>query len=53
VACTLVFYIFPNFDKIVNLWWFDTPMGLFDIALSFWLLFKGLRSSGVADSVIV
>lgn len=23
-----------------NLWWFDTPMGLFDIALSFWLLFK-------------
>ncbi len=44
VACTLVFYIFPNFDKIVNLWWFDTPMGLFDITLSFWLLFKGLRS---------
>jgi uncharacterized protein DUF4386 len=44
VACTLVFYIFPNFNKIVNLWWFDTPMGLFDIALSFWLLFKGLRS---------
>jgi Domain of unknown function (DUF4386) len=44
VACTLVFYIFPNFDKIVNLWWFDTPMALFDIALSFWLLFKGLRS---------
>ena len=48
VACTFVFYIFPGFDKIVNLWWFDTPMGLFDIALSFWLLFKGLRPSGVA-----
>lgn len=46
VACTLVFYIFPNFDKIVNLWWFDTPMGIFDIATSFWLLFKGLRPSG-------
>jgi len=44
MACTLVFYISPSFDKIVNLWWFDTPMGLFDIALSFWLLFKGLRS---------
>jgi len=42
VACTLVFYIFPNFDKIVNLWWFDTPMAIFDIVLSFWLLFKGL-----------
>jgi len=48
VACTLVFYIFPNFDKIVNLWWFDMPMAIFDIVLSFWLLFKGLRSSGVA-----
>jgi len=45
VACTLVFYIFPNFDKIVNLWWFDSPMGIFDIATSFWLLFKGLTSS--------
>jgi uncharacterized protein DUF4386 len=44
VACTCVFYIFPNFDKIVNLWWFDTPMGVFDLATSFWLLFKGLRS---------
>jgi len=47
-ACTFVFYIFPHFDKIVNLWWFDTPMGIFDIVLSFWLLFKGLRPSGVA-----
>jgi hypothetical protein len=47
VGCTLVLYIFPNFDKIVNLWWFDTPMGLFDIALSFWLLFKGLRQPGI------
>ena len=44
VACTLVFYIFPNFDKVVNLWWFDTPMGIFDIALSFWLVFKGIRT---------
>jgi len=43
VACTFVFFIFPSFTKIINLWWFDTPMGLFDIATSFWLLFKGLR----------
>jgi Domain of unknown function (DUF4386) len=49
VACTLVFYIFPNFDKTVNLWWFDSPMGIFDIALSFWLLFKGLRPSAIAE----
>jgi len=50
VACTLVFYIFPHFDKIVNLWWFDTPMALFDIALSFWLLIKGLSAPRVAES---
>ena len=46
VACTFVFYIFPNFDKIVGLWWFDTPMAIFDIALSLWLLIKGLQPSG-------
>lgn len=49
VACTLVLYILPNFDKIVNLWWFDTPMAIFDVALSLWLLFKGLTPSGVAE----
>jgi hypothetical protein len=30
----------------VNLWWFDTPLAIFDIILSFWLLFKGLRGPG-------
>jgi hypothetical protein len=49
VACTLVFYIFPHFDKIVNLWWFDSPMGIFDIATSFWLLFKGLTPPLAAE----
>ena len=49
VACTLVFYIFPDFDKTVNLWWFDTSMGIFEIATSFWLLFKGLRSSEILE----
>ena len=49
VVCTLVFYIFPSFDKIVNLWWFDTPMAIFDIALSFWLLFRGLSPSGIGE----
>jgi uncharacterized protein DUF4386 len=47
-ACTFVFYIFPDFSKAVNLWLFDSPMAIFELALSFWLLFKGLRSSGVA-----
>jgi hypothetical protein len=47
VACTLIFYVFPGFDRLVNLWWFDTPMGLFDLATGFWLLFKGLRLPAV------
>jgi hypothetical protein len=50
VGCTLIFFIFPHFDQIINLWWFDMPMVIFDIVLSFWLLFKGLRSVEVAES---
>ena len=46
LACTFVFIIYPNFVKIVNLWWFDTPLGIFEMATGFWLLFKGLRPSG-------
>jgi len=48
VGCTFIFYIFPRFENIVNLWWFDTPMAIFEITLSFWLLFKGLQPYGVA-----
>jgi hypothetical protein len=49
VACTFTFYIFPGFDKIVGLGWFDSPMGLFGIALSLWLLFKGLGPPATAE----
>jgi hypothetical protein len=48
LACTFVFIIFPDFARVVNLWWFDSPMGIFEMALSFWLLFKGLRTPGIA-----
>jgi hypothetical protein len=46
VLCAFVFLISPNFNKAVNDYWFDSPMGLFELALSFWLLFKGLRPAG-------
>jgi hypothetical protein len=51
VFCTFAYLINPAFSGVVNLWWFDTPMALFDITLSFWLLFKGLRTPapGVAS----
>ena len=48
-ACTFVFIIFPGFAKVVNLWWFDSPMGIFEMALSFWLLFRGLTPLGIAE----
>lgn len=53
--CTLAYIFNPQFSSIVNLWWFDTPLVLFDITLSFWLLFKGLRvpsaPAAVSDSL--
>ena len=48
VGCTLIFLILPGFRNVVNWWWYDSPMGLFELALSFWLLFKGLSPSGLA-----
>jgi hypothetical protein len=42
VFCAFVYLIFPNFNKIVNDWWFDFPMAVFELVLSFWLLFRGL-----------
>ncbi|MFZ1084636.1 MAG: DUF4386 domain-containing protein [Terracidiphilus sp.] len=49
-ACSFALFINPHFDKIVGLGWFDSPMGLFDIALSFWLLFKGLRQPAAVQT---
>jgi len=42
-ACTLAFIISPAFAKVVNLWWFDSGLGIFELATGFWLVFKGLR----------
>ena len=53
VACALVFLIFPHFNKTVNDYWFDSPMALFELALSLWLLFKGLKLSESGEPVSV
>ena len=42
VFCAFVYLIFPHFNEIVNDWWFDFPMAVFELVVSFWLLFKGL-----------
>src|SRR5256712_1210276 len=43
VFCAVVYLIFPDFNKIVNDYIFDSPMALFELVVSFWLLFKGLK----------
>jgi uncharacterized protein DUF4386 len=52
VVCAFVFLILPHFNKLVNDYWFDSPMAFFELALSFWLLFKGLRPLGIAQPVL-
>jgi hypothetical protein len=46
-----IFLIFPHFNNIVNDYIFDSPMAIFEMVVSFWLLFKGLRSSAVAEPI--
>src|SRR5438874_8600585 len=53
VLCAFIFLIFPSFNKIVNDYIFDSPMAIFELIISIWLLFKGIRTpkSGEADLV--
>jgi hypothetical protein len=50
VLSAYLFLIFPDFNKIVNDYLFDSPMALFELALSFWLLFKGLNPAAPNQS---
>jgi|SRR5712691_4831201 len=50
VLCTVAFIISPAFANFVNLWWFDTGLGIFELATGFWLVFKGLRPAMAAPS---
>jgi len=50
VFCAFVFLIFPRFSNVVNDYWFDSPMAIFELVLSFWLLFKGIATSNDRDA---
>ena len=41
-ACTFAFLIDPRFANVVNLWLFDAPMLVFELALGIWLLVRGV-----------
>ena len=49
VFCAFVYLIFLHFNKIVNDWWFDFPMALFELIVSFWLLIKGLKPAALNE----
>ncbi len=49
LICAFIFIIFPNFEETVNLWFFDMPLVIFETALGFWLLFKGLKISEITQ----
>lgn len=48
-VCAFGLAIVPDFPKRVGVTWYDTPMALFEIVLSFVLLFRGLRPSRIAE----
>jgi hypothetical protein len=43
VICAFVFLIFPTYKEAVNAYWFDSPMAIFELIVSVWLLVKGIR----------
>jgi hypothetical protein len=49
VMCAFAFIVFPHFDTTVNAYWFDSPMVIFEMALGFWLLLKGLGPTGTTE----
>lgn len=49
VTCAFVFLIFPAFENIINAYWFDSPMGIFELVVSLWLLFKGIGTSSSSE----
>ena len=40
--CMLAYFVFPGFADTVNVWWFDSPMFIYEATLSAWLLFTRL-----------
>jgi hypothetical protein len=46
VISAFIFLVFPDFNKVVNDYIFDTPMAIFELVVSVWLLFKGLQPAG-------
>ena len=53
VICAFIFIIFPDFEKTISLSLFDMPLVIFEITLGFWLLFRGLKPTGLAQPNLI
>ena len=42
--CGLAYLFYPNFGTILSVNWYEYPLMSFELLLSLWLLFRGLRS---------
>jgi len=49
-ACTFAPIIFPDFGKTVTVNYYGGPIFIFEVTMGLWLLLKGLRPSGIAES---
>ena len=49
VICAFAFIVFPHFEAVVNAYWFDMPLVIFEMALGLCLVFKGLRPPGTIE----
>lgn len=50
-CCGFAYLVFPHFGSIVSVNWYELPMGLFELALSFWILARGLRPPQAAEAL--
>ena len=49
--CGFAYLVFPRFGSIVSVNWYELPIGVFELALSFWLLARGLRPPQTAATL--
>jgi len=49
--CGFAYLVFPRFGTIVSVNYYELPIGLFELALSFWILARGLRPPQTAETL--
>ena len=45
--CGFAYLVFPRFDAIVSVNWYEGPVALFELGISIWILARGLRPPAI------